>query len=55
MGSKVLSYGEIGININAFHKATTSVSIDEIEINGIMLFDKTSYGNKDLFKYYIRY
>ena len=55
MGSKVLSYGEIGINKNAFHKATTSISIDEIEINRIMLFDKTSYGNKGLFKYYIGY
>ena len=39
MRSKVLSYGEIGINKNAFDKTTTSVSIDEIEINRIMLFD----------------
>ena len=45
MGSKVLSYGEIGINKNAFHKVTTSISIDEVEINKIVLFDKTSYGN----------
>ena len=55
MGSKFLGYGEIGINKNAFHKATTSISIDEVEINRIMLFHKTLYGNKGLFKYYIGY
>ena len=41
MRSKVSIYGKIGINKNAFHKATTSISIDEIEINRIILFDKT--------------
>ena len=55
MRSKFSIYGKIGINKNAFHKATTSISIDEIEINRIILFDKTSYGNKGLFKYYIGY
>ena len=55
MRSKVLSYGKIGINKNAFNKAATSISIDEIEINRKMLFDKTSYGNKGSFKYYIGY
>ena len=39
MGSKVLSYGEIGINKNAFHNNTTSISIDGVEINRIVLFD----------------
>ena len=52
MGS---SYGEIGINKNTLHNNTTSISIDEVEINRIVLFDKTSYGNNDLFKYYIGY
>ena len=42
------SYGEIGINKNVFHKATTSISIDKIGIKKIVLFDKTSYGNNDL-------
>ena len=55
MGSNVLSYGDIGINKNAFHKATTSISIDEIEVNRIMLFDKTLCCNKGSFKYYIGY
>ena len=55
MGSKILSYGEtcINNNKNAFHKAT-SVNIYEVEIK-VMLFDKTSYGNKGSFKYYIGY
>ena len=34
---------------------TTSISIDEVKINKIVLFDKTSYGNNGLFKYYIGY
>ena len=55
MGSRVSSYGEIVINKIAFHKAATSISIDEVEINRIMLFDKTSYGDKGLYKYYIGY
>ena len=52
MGLKVLSYGEACINKNAFHKKT-SINIDEVEVNKIMLFDKTSYGNKGSFKYYV--
>ena len=55
MGSKLFSCGEIGINKNAFHKATISISIDAIEINRIMLFEKSPYGNKGLFKHYIEY
>ena len=55
MGPKVLSYGETAIIKNAFHKKTTLINIDEIEINRIVLFDKTSYGNKSSFKRYIGY
>ena len=46
MGSKILSYGENHIIKNAFHKKKTSININEIKINRIILFDKTSYGNK---------
>ena len=52
-GSKTLRHGETCINKNAFQKDTTSINIDEVEINRIMLFDTISYGNKGLFKYYI--
>ena len=55
MGSKVLAYDETCINKNAFHKSATSINIDKVEINRIKLFDKISYDNKCLFKYYIGY
>ena len=55
MGSKILSYGETAIIKSAFHKKTTSININEIEINRIVLFNKTSYGNKGSFKYYNGY
>ena len=54
MESKI-SYDETCINENAFHKETNSVNIDEVEIDKIMMLDKTSYGNKSFFKYYIGY
>ena len=41
MESKVLSYDETCINKNAFHKTTTSINIDEVDINKIILIDKT--------------
>ena len=46
MEPKFLVCGEIGININAFHNNKTSISINEVEINRILIFDKTSCGNK---------
>ena len=55
MGSKVLSYDETSINKNPFQKTTTSINIDEVDVNKITLFDKTSYGNKNSFKYGIGY
>ena len=55
MGSKVLGFGETDINKNAFDNNKTSLSIDKVEINRIVLFDKTSCGNKGSFKYYIGY
>ena len=55
MGSKILSYGETAIIKSAFHKKTTSINNNKIEINRLVLFDKTSYGNKDSLKHYIGY
>ena len=55
MGSKILSYGKTAIIKSAFPKKTTSISINEIKINRIVLFDKTSYGNKGSLKHYIGY
>ena len=39
MKPKALSYGEICINKNAFHKKATSINIDEVEIEKITLLD----------------
>ena len=55
MGSKILSYGETGIIKTAFHKETTSININKIKINRIILFDKTSYGSKGSLKHHIGY
>ena len=38
-----------------FTKKLISININEIRINRIILFDKTSYGNKSSFKHYIGY
>ena len=53
MKPKVLSYDEICINKNVFHKTTSSINIDEVAIDKITLLDITSYGNKGSFKYHI--
>ena len=55
MESKVLGCGEIAIDKHAFHNNNSSISINEVEINGIVLFDKTSCSNKGSFKCYIGY
>ena len=55
MESKTLCSGKTCIDNNSFHNNKSSISINEIEINRIILFDKTSYGNKGSFKHYIGY
>ena len=55
MQSEILSCGETCIDENAFHNNKSSISINEVKINRIVLFDKTSYGNKGSFKHYIGY
>ena len=55
MESKVLGCDEIAIDKHTFHNNNSSISINEVEINRIVLFDKTSCGNKGSFKRYIGY
>ena len=50
-----MCHGEIAIDIKAFHNNKTSISINEVEINKIVLFDKTSCGSKGSFKRYTGY
>ena len=37
------------------HAKIKPISINQVENNKVMVFDKTSYGNKGFFKYYIGY
>ena len=46
MKSRDLSCGETYIDKNSFHSNKSSISINEVEINRIVLFDKTSCGDK---------
>ena len=55
MESKKICSGETHIDENAFHNSKSSININEIEINKIILFNKTSCGNKGSFKHYIGY
>ena len=50
-----MSYGETAIIKSAFYKKTASININEIKINRIVLFNKTSYGSKGPLKHYIGY
>ena len=43
------------LKVHFTKKRKPPININEIEINRIVLFDKTSYGNKDSFKHYIGY
>ena len=55
MWSKKLCTGEVYIDKNAFHNNKSSISINETEINRIVLFNKTSCDNNSSFKRYIGY
>ena len=55
MEPKISSCGEIVIDKNIFHKNKSLISINEVEINKIVLFNKTSCGSKGSFKRYIGY
>ena len=53
MRSKTLGCGKICNDKNSFQNSKSSISINEVEVNRILLFDKTSCGDKDLFERYI--
>ena len=52
MESKISGCGETCIYKNVFHNNKSSISINEVDINRIVLFDKTSCGGKGSFKHY---
>ena len=55
MDSKTLNKDAICTDNKAFLKNKSSISIDNVEINRIVLLNKTSYGNKGSFKNYFGY
>ena len=55
MESKTLYNSEMCVDKNACHNNKSSISINEIEINKIVLFNKTLYGNNGSSKRYIGY
>ena len=55
MESKTLNKDEICTNEKTFLNNRSSISIDKVEIDRIVLLNKTSYGNKGAFKHYIGY
>ena len=55
MRLKTLNKDEICTDKKVFLNNKSSISIDKIEFNRILLLNKTSYGNKGSFKHYIGY
>ena len=55
MRSKTLNKDEICTDKKAFLNNKSSISIDKVEINRIVLLNKTLFGNKGSFKHYIGY
>ena len=55
MESEILCCGATCIDKNAFHNNKSSININEVEINRIVLFNKTSCVNKGSFKRHIGY
>ena len=55
MGSKTLNKDEMCTDKKAFLNNKSSISINKVEINRIVLLNKTSYGKKGSFKHYIGY
>ena len=55
MESKTSNKDEICTNKKALLNNRSSISIDKVEINRIVLFNKTLYSNKGPFKHYIGY
>ena len=53
--SKTLNKDEICTDKKTFLNNKSSIRIDKVEINRIVLLNKTSYGTKGSFKHYIGY
>ena len=55
MSGKNINFNDKNIKRSTFYKNKTINNIEEIDINNILVSKKESYGNKNSFKYFIRY
>ena len=55
MSGKNINFDDKKIKRSSFYKNKKINNIEEIDINNILVSKKESYGNKNSFKYFIRY
>ena len=55
MSGKNIAFNDKKIKVSTFYKNKRIYSTDEIGVNNILVSKKESYGNKNLFKYFIGY
>ena len=55
MSGKNINFGDKKIKRSTFYKNKKIYSTDDIDVNNILVSKKESYGNKNSFKYFIRY
>ena len=55
MSGKNINFNDKNIKRSTFYKNKTINNIEEIDINNILVSKKESCGNKNSFKYFIRY
>ena len=55
MSAKNINFNDKKIQKSIFYKNKAINNIEEIDVNNILVSKKESYGNKNSFKYFIRY
>ena len=55
MSGKNINFNDKKIKKSIFYKNKTISNFEEIDVNNILVSKKESYGNKNSFKYFIRY
>ena len=55
MSGKNINFDDKKIKRSSFYKNKKINNIEDIDVNNILVSKKESYGNKNSFKYFIRY
>ena len=55
MSGRNINFNDKKIKERIFYKNKTINNIEKIDVNNILVSKKESYGNKNLFKYFIGY